>query len=31
LGANIVRRELGIPEAECLVADDRYSLVVRGG
>ena len=26
-GANIVRRELGLPEAECLAADDRYSLV----
>jgi 5-methyltetrahydropteroyltriglutamate--homocysteine methyltransferase len=28
LGTNIVRRELGLPEAECLAADDRYSLVV---
>lgn len=27
LGANIVRRELGLPEAACLAADDRYSLV----
>jgi 5-methyltetrahydropteroyltriglutamate--homocysteine methyltransferase len=27
LGANIVRAELGLPEAECLVADPRYSLV----
>ena len=27
-GANIVRRELGIPEAEVRAADDRYSLVV---
>ena len=27
LGTNIVRRELGLPEAECLVADQRYSLV----
>jgi 5-methyltetrahydropteroyltriglutamate--homocysteine methyltransferase len=29
LGTNIVRRDLGIPEAECLAADGRYSLVVR--
>ncbi len=29
-GANIVRRELGLPEAECLAADPRFSLV-RGG
>jgi len=28
LGANIVRKELGLPQAECLAADDRYSLVV---
>jgi 5-methyltetrahydropteroyltriglutamate--homocysteine methyltransferase len=28
-GANIVRKELGLPEAECLAANDRYSLVVR--
>jgi 5-methyltetrahydropteroyltriglutamate--homocysteine methyltransferase len=28
LGTNIVRRELGLPEAECPAADDRYSLVV---
>ena len=27
-GTNIVRRELGLPEAECLAADERYSLVV---
>ena len=27
LGANIVRRELGLPEAACLAADDRYSMV----
>ena len=27
LGANIVRAELGAPEAECLIADPRYSLV----
>jgi len=26
LGTNIVRKELGIPEAECLAADPRYSL-----
>jgi 5-methyltetrahydropteroyltriglutamate--homocysteine methyltransferase len=26
-GTNIVRRELGLPEAECLAADPRYSLV----
>jgi 5-methyltetrahydropteroyltriglutamate--homocysteine methyltransferase len=28
LGTNIVRKELGIPEAICLAADERYSLVV---
>ena len=27
-GTNIVRRELGLPEARCLAADERYSLVV---
>jgi 5-methyltetrahydropteroyltriglutamate--homocysteine methyltransferase len=27
LGTNRVRRELGLPEAECLAADDRYSMV----
>src|SRR5262249_2489813 len=27
LGTNIVRKELGIPETECLAADPRYSLV----
>ena len=27
LGANIVRRELGLAEAACLAADDRFSLV----
>ena len=27
LGANKVRRELGLPEAACLAADDRFSLV----
>jgi 5-methyltetrahydropteroyltriglutamate--homocysteine methyltransferase len=26
LGTNIVRKELGLPEAECLAADQRYSL-----
>jgi len=25
-GANIVRKELGLPEVECLAADGRYSL-----
>ena len=28
LGTNMVRKELGFPEAECLAADVRYSLVV---
>jgi 5-methyltetrahydropteroyltriglutamate--homocysteine methyltransferase len=28
LGTNIVRRELGLPEAECLAADPRYSLTM---
>jgi 5-methyltetrahydropteroyltriglutamate--homocysteine methyltransferase len=28
LGTNLVRRELGLPEAECLAADPRYSLVL---
>src|SRR5664280_1817865 len=27
LGTNMVRKELGLPEAECLAADGRYSLV----
>jgi 5-methyltetrahydropteroyltriglutamate--homocysteine methyltransferase len=27
-GTNMVRRELGLPEAECRAADGRYSLVV---
>jgi hypothetical protein len=27
-GTNIVRRELGLPQAECRAADGRYSLVV---
>jgi hypothetical protein len=26
LGTNIVRRELGLAEAECLAADPRFSL-----
>jgi 5-methyltetrahydropteroyltriglutamate--homocysteine methyltransferase len=26
-GANIIKKELGLPEAECLAADGRYSLV----
>ena len=30
LGTNIVRKELGLPEAECLAADPRYSLTVTG-
>ena len=28
LGTNIVRKELGLPEAECLATDPRYSLTV---
>jgi 5-methyltetrahydropteroyltriglutamate--homocysteine methyltransferase len=28
LGTNIVRKELGLPEAECLAADARYSLTL---
>jgi len=28
LGTNMVRRELGLPEAECLAADPRYSLTI---
>jgi hypothetical protein len=27
LGGNIVRRDIGVAEAACLAADDRYSLV----
>ena len=27
LGGNIVRRELGVPEAECLLAEPTYSLI----
>jgi|SRR5579885_3006496 len=30
LGTNIVRKELGLPEAQCLAADPRYSLTLRG-
>jgi 5-methyltetrahydropteroyltriglutamate--homocysteine methyltransferase len=26
LGTNIVRKELGLPEAECLAADPKFSL-----
>jgi 5-methyltetrahydropteroyltriglutamate--homocysteine methyltransferase len=29
LGTNIVRQELGLPQAECLAADPRYSLTVK--
>jgi 5-methyltetrahydropteroyltriglutamate--homocysteine methyltransferase len=29
LGTNIVRKELGLPEAECLAADSRFSLAAR--
>jgi 5-methyltetrahydropteroyltriglutamate--homocysteine methyltransferase len=28
LGTNIVRKELGLPEAQCLAADERYSLTL---
>jgi 5-methyltetrahydropteroyltriglutamate--homocysteine methyltransferase len=28
LGTNMVRKELGLPEAECLGADERYSLTL---
>ena len=28
LGTNIVRKEIGLPEAECLAADPRYSLAL---
>ena len=28
LGTNMVRKELGFPEAQCLAADEHYSLVV---
>jgi hypothetical protein len=29
LGTNIVRKELGLPQAECLAADQRYSLTAK--
>jgi len=29
LGTNIVRKELGLPLADCVAADERYSLVVQ--
>jgi hypothetical protein len=25
-GTNVVRKELGVPEAQCLLADPKYSL-----
>jgi 5-methyltetrahydropteroyltriglutamate--homocysteine methyltransferase len=28
LGTNMVRKELGVPEARCLAADERYSLMI---
>jgi 5-methyltetrahydropteroyltriglutamate--homocysteine methyltransferase len=28
LGTNVVRKELGLPEAECLAAEPRYSLTI---
>jgi hypothetical protein len=28
LGTNIVRKELGLPEAECLAAEGRYSVII---
>ena len=28
LGTNIVKKELGLPEAPCLAADPRYSLAL---
>jgi len=31
LGTNQVRQELGLPQAECLAADPRYSLAVTAG
>ena len=31
LGTNIVRKELGLPEAQCLAADPRYSLTLTKG
>jgi len=29
LGTNIVRKELGLPEADCLAADPRFSPTAR--
>ena len=26
-GSNLVRRELGLPQAQCLAADERFSMV----
>jgi 5-methyltetrahydropteroyltriglutamate--homocysteine methyltransferase len=26
-GTNVIKKELGIPEAECLAADPKYSLI----
>jgi 5-methyltetrahydropteroyltriglutamate--homocysteine methyltransferase len=31
LGTNLVRKELGLPEAQCLAADPRYSLALGSG
>jgi 5-methyltetrahydropteroyltriglutamate--homocysteine methyltransferase len=31
LGTNIVRKEIGVPEAPCLAADPRYSLLTKSG
>jgi 5-methyltetrahydropteroyltriglutamate--homocysteine methyltransferase len=31
LGTNIVRKELGVPEAPCLASDPRYSLLTKSG
>ena len=28
LGANMVRKEFSVPEAQCLAADERYSLIL---
>ena len=28
LGTNFVRKEMGLPEAECLADDPRYSLAL---
>jgi hypothetical protein len=27
LGANLVRREIGLPETRCLAAESRYSMI----